>query len=282
MKLAQSFRVGEAFLMSGFFMIAAVFAISEWHFDLLLKSILIFLSVFFLILSVYAFNALCGIHHDKFNFRLSALRKIPSDMYFIAFLVFLIISLFLAWLISPQLIIYIISIKIFWVFYSLPVVGLKNFAFSGSILHFVTQVFHFNMVFSVYQDIGTHSILISLFFAFIFAAGHLNHEVIDFEADSSVKLKTTAAVLGIKATVKLSTAVFITAHFFLIPLFLFDYISLYVLLCFLVALLFQLFSLIKYYNHFLSDMNTRMTYRKIYRLLYFFACLCIILIKFAF
>jgi len=268
--------------MSGFFMIAAVFAINEPHASLMNDVALIFFSVFFLVLSVYAFNALSGRLSDSKNFRLFALKKVSGSIYLLGFIVFLALSVWLAFLIKPVLLLYVAAIKLLWVIYSMPKIGLKNRILQGTILHFFSQILHFNMVYSVFSDPNQQSVLISVFFALIFAAGHLNHEVIDYEADKSVKLKTTAAAFGIRRTSIMSLSVFLFAQIYLVFLYTSNFIGLYVAMPFWISFFIQLFVFGKHYKEFSYNTQKRMAYRNFYRIIYVAACLAILIGKFGF
>ncbi len=94
------------------------------------------------------------------------------------------------------------SRRLFWFslslgfFYSHPKLNAKGTPVASSIPHLVGGLFHFLLGYAVFLPIDSRGILIALFFALTFMAGHLNHEVRDFDLDSHNNARTNAVAFG--------------------------------------------------------------------------------------
>ena len=170
--LIKTLRLFEAFLMTGFFMIAMIFAVPELTWHIVGRGALTFFAVFFLVLSIYAFNAFCGKKYDFINERLAFLQNTHPANYFVFSFLFFMASVFLFLFIDKSLLFYVISIQFLWIVYSLPFIGLKNFPFVGTVLHLMTQILHFNLVYAVFAPVSLYSVLVSVYFAFLFGQSH--------------------------------------------------------------------------------------------------------------
>ena len=275
----KTLRFFEAFLMTGFFMIAMIFAVPELTLHVFGRSVLTFFAVYFLILSIYAFNAFCGKKYDFINERLAFLQNTHPANYFVFSFLFFIVSVFLFLFIDKSLLFYVVAIEFLWIVYSLPFIGLKNFPFVGTALHFITQILHFNLVFAVFAPVSLNSVLISIYFALLFAAGHLHHEVIDHEADLKSSIKTGAVIFGLRVVSNLSFSVFTFTSFYITVLYILNIIPLFVVLPLVVAFLFHLMFFLKTHSKFPNDSLSRLYYQKAYRFFYFFGCVVIVVMK---
>ena len=81
-------------------------------------------------------------------------------------------------------------------FYSHPQLNFKGTPIASSVPHLFGGVFHFLLGYSVFMPVDQHGFFIALFFALTFAAGHLNHEVRDFELDQKNNARTNAVAFG--------------------------------------------------------------------------------------
>lgn len=82
----------------------------------------------------------------------------------------------------------------------------------ASLMHLLGGALHFLLGLSVMKTIDLHGLAIALFFGLVFAAGHLNHEVADHEADRRNGIRTTAVVFGPRRALLASLAVFSAAY----------------------------------------------------------------------
>ena len=80
--------------------------------------------------------------------------------------------------------------------YSHPALNGKSIPIISSLLHFVGGLLHFFLGYAVFSAIDQRAILVGLFFALTFAAGHLNQEVRDFDLDQQEGARTNAVAFG--------------------------------------------------------------------------------------
>lgn len=263
--------------MTGFFMIAPVFL----PFRLVTKDIsllvLVFFMVYFLILSVYAFNAFGGRRQDRRNNRLSNLRHVSPVFFLFFYFLFFTISATLLYFINPSLFIYYIAIQILWVTYSFPILGLKNIPLAGTALHLATQLLHFMLVYAAFAPVTGYALLLSLYFALLFAAGHLHHEVIDYEADKGAGARTAAVVWGISRMSAVSFALFAFTALYIAVMFIFGIFENAFYLIMFNTFIIQAIFYIGMRKSFVLNPQKRIQYRNIYRLLYLLACVLLII-----
>jgi 4-hydroxybenzoate polyprenyltransferase len=97
-------------------------------------------------------------------------------------------------------------------FYSHPRLNFKGTPIASSLPHLFGGIFHFLLGYSVFMPIDQRGIFIALFFAATFAAGHLNHEVRDFELDQKNNARTNAVAFGKRATFVAGLVLFTGAY----------------------------------------------------------------------
>jgi 4-hydroxybenzoate polyprenyltransferase len=72
--------------------------------------------------------------------------------------------------------------------------------------------------YTLFGPLDQRGVLIAVFFALTFTAGHLNHEVSDFDVDRQNRLKTNAVAFGKRRTFVAGLAVFTLAYVWLLIL----------------------------------------------------------------
>src|SRR5437660_4370870 len=113
------------------------------------------------------------------------------------FSIFLLIASLLVFaLIGPRVVVLGAIVAVLGFFYSHPKLNFKGTPIASSFPHLVGGLFHFLLGYSVFSPIDSRGVLIALFFALTFTAGHLNHEVRDFELDSKNNARTNAVAFG--------------------------------------------------------------------------------------
>jgi 4-hydroxybenzoate polyprenyltransferase len=80
--------------------------------------------------------------------------------------------------------------------YSHPAIHGKGIPILSSALHLVGGLLHFLLGYALFGDPTAPGVLIGVFFALTFAAGHLNQEIRDYEGDRLNGIRTNAAVFG--------------------------------------------------------------------------------------
>jgi len=94
----------------------------------------------------------------------------------------------------------------------------KTTPIAASLNHVLGGTLHFLLGYSLGHAFDARGVLISLFFGFVFAAGHLNQEVRDYEGDLLNEIRTSAVVFGCRRTFLASLFFFTAAYAILFTL----------------------------------------------------------------
>ena len=94
----------------------------------------------------------------------------------------------------------------------------KTTPIAASMNHLLGGTLHFLLGYSLCHAFDARGVLISLFFGFVFAAGHLNQEVRDYEVDLLNEIRTSAVVFGCRRTFLASLFFFTVAYAILFTL----------------------------------------------------------------
>ena len=222
----KAIRVVESTLMTGFPLIGFIFALNQSSFEsiwrLIATAALFCFSTFFLVIYVYSFNSWGGIKADKLNTRLEDHPVLTGEitewqLRAIAY-TGIALNLILYYILFPRCFVLAPLIALNWTFYSHPKIMGKALPIAGTAIHFVGGVLQLLLGYVVISDFNLHGILGSIYFALIFAAGHLNHEVKDHDADSEAGLKTNAVVFGPKKMLLAAFVVFTIAFAYLLTI----------------------------------------------------------------
>ena len=180
-----------------------------------IETLLVFLAGSILLVAhVFTLNDWADIAHG-----LKAPDPLVSSVRLFWFSLFLLIaSLLVFWLINIRVVLLGVIVAVLGFFYSHPKLNFKGTPIASSIPHLVGGIFHFLLGYSVFMPIDRRGIFIALFFALTFAAGHLNHEVRDFELDQKNNARTNAVAFGKRATFIAGLIVFTLAYLCLILL----------------------------------------------------------------
>jgi 4-hydroxybenzoate polyprenyltransferase len=96
--------------------------------------------------------------------------------------------------------------------YSLPRFNWKGKPLLSSAAHLGGGALHFLLGYSVSADIDGRGLATAIYFALIFAAGHLTQELRDHEADASNGIRTNAVIFGRRRTFLASLVLFTASH----------------------------------------------------------------------
>ncbi len=88
----------------------------------------------------------------------------------------------------------------------------KSTPIMGSINHLLGGGLHFLLGYTLVHSLDVNGLGMSLFFGLVFAGGHLNQEVRDYEGDLLNGIRTTAVVFGRRSTFRASLCVFTAAY----------------------------------------------------------------------
>jgi 4-hydroxybenzoate polyprenyltransferase len=82
----------------------------------------------------------------------------------------------------------------------------------ASINHLLGGALHFLLGYTLSHDLDARGLVVSLFFGLVFAGGHLNQEVRDYEGDLLNGIRTSAVVFGRRPTFLASLCTFTAAY----------------------------------------------------------------------
>ena len=88
----------------------------------------------------------------------------------------------------------------------------KSTPIMGSINHLLGGALHFLLGYTSVHALDANGLVMSLFFGLVFAGGHLNQEVRDYEGDLLNGIHTTAVVFGLQRTFLASLCTFTAAY----------------------------------------------------------------------
>lgn len=88
----------------------------------------------------------------------------------------------------------------------------KSMPVAASINHLLGGALHFLLGYTLFHPLDSRGLLISLFFGLVFAGGHLNQEVRDYEGDRINGICTSAVVFGCRRAFLASLFIFSTAY----------------------------------------------------------------------
>ena len=88
----------------------------------------------------------------------------------------------------------------------------KNTPIAASLNHLVGGALHFLLGYTLFHDLDARGYVLSLFFGLVFAAGHLNQEVRDYEGDLLNGISTSAVVFGRRRAHLASLCLFSAAY----------------------------------------------------------------------
>jgi len=88
----------------------------------------------------------------------------------------------------------------------------KTTPIAASLNHLLGGTLHFLLGYTLCHSLDARGVLISLFFGLVFAAGHLNQEVRDYEGDLLNEIRTSAVVFGCRRTFLASLYIFTAAY----------------------------------------------------------------------
>ena len=138
--------------------------------------------------------------------------RVPPRLLLSFSLSLLIASFLIFALLGSRVFIVAVIIAALGFFYSHPRLNAKGTPIASSLPHLVGGIFHFLLGYAVFMPIDQRGVFIAVFFALTFAAGHLNHEVRDFELDQKNNARTNAVAFGKRATFIAGLIVFSCAY----------------------------------------------------------------------
>jgi 4-hydroxybenzoate polyprenyltransferase len=137
---------------------------------------------------------------------------VSSRLLFFFSIVILAISLVLFAFLGLRTLIIAAAYAALGIWYSHPRLNAKGTPIGSSLPHFFGGLLHFLVGYTLFAPLDRRGVLIGLFFALAFTAGHLNHEVHDFDFDRKNNLRTNAVAFGQRPVFLASLIVFTFAY----------------------------------------------------------------------
>lgn len=221
-RLVASIRIGEVLVLLGTPLFGALFAVGRITQDKAASLALLLASSFCLLAHVFVFNDWAGADGDLRDpyrapsvFLNRGVRR--SDVAYLAAALMALGLLLLIPLGGTPLAVGA-GIVVLSALYSAPGLHFKGIPLAGSALHLIGAMLHFLLGYSAFHAIDARGLAIGGFFALTFAAGHLTHEVRDWEGDRANGIETNAVRFGRKAAFAASITLFTAAYVLLIAL----------------------------------------------------------------
>ena len=218
--LLKALRIEETLLLTGFFIIGGVFANDKITPASFIYFLAIAIIAFFINNALYAYNAYTGKTKDVLNARLIHLQELSKTRYLQYAVLLFIVALAVAWRVNNKLFFGAVILGILGTVYSWSFTKFSANSISGTFIHFVYQIVAFHAAFAVFKPVSSASFLISVYFALLFSAGHLHHQIIDYEADKKASKKTGAIRWGIIKTGYFSMILFTTGAVYWVVIYL--------------------------------------------------------------
>jgi 4-hydroxybenzoate polyprenyltransferase len=209
--LLRHIRFGEVLVLQGTPLMGAAFAMGTIATANIETLLLFLIGSILLVAHVFTLNDWADIAHG-----LKAPDPQVSSRRLFWFLIFLLIASLLVFaLISSRVVLLGVIVAVLGFFYSHPKLNFKGTPIASSLPHLFGGIFHFLLGYSVFMPIDQRGVFIALFFALTFAAGHLNHEVRDFELDQKNNARTNAVAFGKRTTFLAGLILFSCAYLWL-------------------------------------------------------------------
>jgi len=189
----------ESVLMIGFPLIGMMIALTQWR-GLGWLVLKFFVATYPLVMYVYCLNFYGGLEHDRGNKRLSGNPAVtgavsPRELLLLAIGGALVAGVLYLWWFPNCLPVWALII-VAWTLYSHPIFYYKARPIAGSVIHFCGGVLQFVLGYAAVRPLSATALLIGVYFALVFTAGHMNHEVKDHDADRAAGLHTNAVIYG--------------------------------------------------------------------------------------
>jgi lycopene elongase/hydratase (dihydrobisanhydrobacterioruberin-forming) len=218
LSLFKLIRYDEVFLLQGTPLMGVAFAIGDFTAG---KATTVFLFVaasFLLVAHIFAFNDWSESYAQKDSSNATANagneELIRRKLLLLSSFLLLGSVLIFAFLPRPTLVLAVFT-AVIGIFYSYPLLNGKCIPILCSLLHFWGGLLHFLLGYMLFASLDRRGVLIALFFALTFMAGHLNHELIDFEIDRQNCLTTNAVTFGKRGVFLAGLTVFTVAYVWL-------------------------------------------------------------------
>lgn len=275
-------RIKEVILIGGVTFLGLLFSVQNLSFALLMDWALVMISTYLLLGHVYLYNDWQGYAYDRNDLNKQdkpvVSGKISLTEIKILAIILLLVSLSIALYFSVWMMIVGLTIAFLNFIYSNNKIFLKSVPVMSSMLHGVGATLGFKFG-TLYQGEWTASAtLFGIYFGIVYAAGHLNHEITDFESDKNSGVPTHAVVFGKTKAFKASFILFSVSFLYITALSFYNILPRLLIagvsLAYPIYVFFYMNTLKQNLSHG-SMINFRTQYRMLYLLWGIFLAICI-------
>jgi 4-hydroxybenzoate polyprenyltransferase len=212
----SSIRFQDVILLQGAPLLGAAFGLEEVTAVAAARLAVFTLASVLLVAHVFSLNDWAGAHSDALDPKKSADAFLAKGLsrrgmgYLSTGL--LAASLFLFASLRAQTFLLAAAIAVLGAIYSLPAVNAKGTPVFSSVPHLVGGTLHFLLGYSLFASVDSRGVLLALYFALTFTAGHLNQEVRDHDGDRMNGIQTNAVSFGKRAAFLAGLAIFTLAY----------------------------------------------------------------------
>jgi 4-hydroxybenzoate polyprenyltransferase len=209
-------RYREILMLQGSPLLGAAFSMPNASASRL-RPLLVFTSASVLLVAhIFVFNDWAGMEGDLNDANRAAgvfaAKGIRRDAIGKLWLALLALSIALFGLLGTRPLAIALAIAACSFVYSLPASPAKGIPVLGSAVHLGGGILHFLLGYSLFGAIDGRGVVLASFFGLSFAAGHLNQEVRDVDADRRNGIKTNAVTFGKKGTFIAGVVAFTLAY----------------------------------------------------------------------
>jgi 4-hydroxybenzoate polyprenyltransferase len=193
-------RYPEVILLQGSPLLGMAFAIGDVTAEKLATAVVFAVASFLLVAHIWTFNDWAGLTTDsndpnKAGHVFSTKGVSPRGLLSFSLGLFA-ASVLLFALLPHRTLVIAVAVAMLGVVYSHPALHAKSIPLASSVTHLLGGLSHFLLGYSLFEGVDRRGVLIGLFFALTFAAGHLNQEVRDHAGDELNALSTNAVYFG--------------------------------------------------------------------------------------
>lgn len=218
--LLRAVRIKESALMVGFPAVGGFLGLHHLTLASLGTYVIIMVAFLLLSASVYSFNAWGGKELDARNVmhRDHPLQRGETSDYAVLMLslALLTASLLIFYSNSERALLGAVVLWGLWLVYSHPKIQAKGKPVVGSVIHFGAGLLMFLIPYSLMGGLDERGWILALFFSLVFVGGHVNHEVMHYDADRDEGLRTSAIVFGRRRMHRISLGIFGIAYLLLL------------------------------------------------------------------
>jgi 4-hydroxybenzoate polyprenyltransferase len=209
-------RYGDILVLQGSPLLGAAFAMGALTADRLVALTVFAVASVLLVAHIFVLNDWAGMDADLKDANkvagVFATKGISRKAMCGAWITLLALSLTLFSLLGLRVLMMAMAIVTVSFLYSRPSSPAKGIPVLSSILHLGGGILHFLLGFSLFRSIDERGLTLAFFFGLVFAAGHLNQEVRDFEGDAHNGIRTNAVAFGPVPTFIAGLVVFTLAY----------------------------------------------------------------------